>query len=159
VIAEPVVEPHRPLAQRQQAFLESADGNIRLGMSVDDALDIRAAHIDCAVDHVSGPVGFVFGRLDEIAVEIHFQEVRRGDLVEHQRHRVDQEMVRLARHAGGIVHQYQIVPAEMRNQPIARGEIDPHRPFFRSDIAGSGGRPRFEGVHLLFSVGRQFRRA
>src|SRR5215831_11760193 len=56
-------------------------------------------------------------------------------------------MVRLTRHPRGIVRQDQVVPAKMGDQPVAGGEIDPHRPFFRADMARSFRKSRFEGVH------------
>src|ERR1700756_520929 len=120
-------------------------------MSVNDALDIRAAQINRTMDYISGTVGFVFGGRNEITVEIHLQEVRRGDLVEHQPHWIDQEMVGLARYPRRIVRQDQIVPAEMRDQPIAGSEIDPHGPFLWSNVAGPCRELWFECVHWYFS--------
>src|SRR5262249_46288962 len=55
-------------------------------------------------------------------------------------------VVGLARYSRRIMREDQIVPAEMRDQPVTGGEIDPHRPFLRADVA----RPRgldIERVH------------
>ena len=135
VVSEPVVEPHRPLRERQQPLFQRADRDVGLGMGVDDALDVGPAEIDRAMNDDPGVDRLIFGRLDQMAVRnIDFQQVRGGDLVEHQPGGVDQHLVGVARHPRRIMGQYQIVPAEMRDQPVAGGEIDPHRPFFRADM-------------------------
>src|SRR6516162_661052 len=58
-------------------------------------------------------------------------------------------MARLTRHPRRIVGQDQVVPAEMGEQAVAGGEIDPHLPLLGSDGARSPGRPGFECVHLV----------
>jgi hypothetical protein len=114
---------------------------------MDDAFDIRPAEIDRAVDHHAGIDRLVFRFADQIAVEIDLEDVRRGNLVEHQPHRVDQHVLGLARHPRRIMREDQVVPAEMRDEAIAGGEVDPYRPFLGADMA----RPRgldVERVHL-----------
>jgi hypothetical protein len=118
-------------------------------MGVDHAFDIRSAHVDRTMDHVTGAVGLVFGRFDKIAVEIHLQQVRGGDLVEHQPHRVDQEMVRLSRNPPRIVRQDQIVPTEVGEQTIAGGEVDPYLPLLGTDVGRSVRDVGFKRVHLF----------
>src|SRR6516225_8282236 len=48
--------------------------------------------------------------------------------------------------------QDQVVPTKMRDQSVTGCEIDPDRPFFGADIAGSGGKPGFESVQWFCSV-------
>jgi hypothetical protein len=80
-----------------------------------------------------------------------FQEAGSRDLVEQQAHRIDQELVLRPRHTRRDVAEDQISHAEMGNQPIAGGEIDPHRPLCRIDIARLRRKPRFKRVHGCFS--------
>src|SRR5262245_50804968 len=86
-------------------------------MRVDDAFDFRPAEIYRAVDHKAGVVWLVFRRLDLVAIDIDLDQVRRGDLVEHQSHRINQELAGFARHARRIMREDQIVPAKMANEP------------------------------------------
>src|SRR6516162_5898426 len=68
--------------------------------------------------------------------------------MEHQPHGVDQEMVRLAGYTRRIVGQDQVVPSEMREQPVAGGKIDPYLPLLRIDCARSIGKSCFNRVHF-----------
>ena len=78
VIAEPTVEPHGPLRQRQQPLFEHADGDVGLGMRVDHALHVGPRQIDRAVDDDTGVDRLVFRRLDQMPVgNIDLQQVRR----------------------------------------------------------------------------------
>ena len=114
VVAEPVVEPHRPLRQRKEALFQRSDRDVPLGVGVYDALDVRPAQIDRAMDDDPGVDRLVFGRLDQMAVaDVDLQQVRSGDLVEHQPRRVDQHLVGMARYPRRIMGQHQIVPTEM----------------------------------------------
>lgn len=56
VIADPVIEPHRILVDRQQAAFERGDGEAGLGMGVEDTVDVMAGGMDRAVDCVPGGV-------------------------------------------------------------------------------------------------------
>ena len=90
MVAEAVVEAHRPLRKRQQPLFQRADRDVGLGMGVDDAFDVGPAEIDRPVDHDAGIDRLIFGGLDQMTVgDIDLQEVRGGDLVEHQPRGVD----------------------------------------------------------------------
>jgi hypothetical protein len=117
-------------------------------MGVDDAFDIGPAEIDRAVNDDAGVDRLVFGGLDQMAVRnIDLQQVRGGDLVEHQPRRVDQHLVGGAGHPRRIVRQDEVVPGEMLDQPIAGGKIDPHLPFLGADMRRPMRNVWFERVH------------
>ena len=75
-----------------------------------------------------------FGEL--VAVEINLHQTRCGDFVEHQAIGVDQKMMLRPRDPRRNVSVDQIVPAVMRDQAIACGEIDPLVPFSLGHIRG-----------------------
>ena len=125
-------------------------------MRVDDAFDVRPRQIDRAVDDDAGIDRFVFRRLDQGAVRnIDLEQVRSGDLVEHQARRIDQHLIGGPRHPRGIVRQHEIVPAEMRDQPIAGGEIDPHRPLLGADMARARRKSGLQCIHDLLPRNRR----
>src|SRR5262245_59811813 len=107
-------------------------------MGVDDAIDVVASGMDRAVNDEPGFVHGSVWLLDEIAVEIDLDEVRSGHLLEQQPETVEQEMTWLARNARRNVGVDQIGPAEMLDQPVARGEIDALLPFGGIDVRPCG---------------------
>src|SRR5215510_6830735 len=103
-------------------------------MGVDDAIDVVASAMDRAVNDEPGFVHGSVWLLDEIAVEIDLDEVRSGHLLEQQPETVEQEPTGLARNARRNVGVDQVGPAEMLDQPVARGEIDALLPFGGIDV-------------------------
>ena len=94
--------------------------------------DVVARGVDRAVDHEARRVDRV-RRLSRPSrpCEVDLHQARRGDLVEDHPVRVDQEVVLGARHARGDVGEDEVVPAEMRDEAVARGEIDAQCQLFR----------------------------
>src|SRR5262245_35275022 len=107
-------------------------------MSVDDAIDVAASAVDCAVNDEPGFVHGSVRLLDEIAIEIDLDEVRGRHLLEQQPETVEQEMTGLARNARRNVGVDQIGPTEMLHQAVARGEIDALLPFGGIDVRPCG---------------------
>ena len=72
----------------------------------------------------------LYGALGElVAVEVDLDQTGSGDFVEHQAVGIDQEMMLRSRHPRRDVGVDQIVPAVMRDEAIAGGEIDALAPF------------------------------
>src|SRR5262245_49491524 len=107
-------------------------------MGVDDAIDVVASAVDCAVNDEPGLVHGSVRLLDEIAIEIDLDEVRGRHLLEQQAETVEQEMTGLARNARRNVGVDQIGPTEMLHQAVARGEIDALLPFGGIDVRPCG---------------------
>src|SRR5262245_3431183 len=115
-------------------------------MGMDDAIDILAPAVDGAVDDEARLMHGRVRVLDEIAVEIDLDQVRRRHLVEQEPKTVEQEMPGLARHPRRDVGIDQVGPAEMLDQPVAGGEIDALLPLRWFDLRSGG---RADGGHAL----------
>jgi len=86
-----------------------------------------------AVDHETGDVRDMRPVIDDLAVDIQPDQVRRGDLVVAQTIRIDQEVPVVAVDRQRRVRVDQLGPAEMIHHPVAGGELYPLRPFLRAD--------------------------
>ena len=78
-----------------------------------------------AVDHEARRVDRVRRIVDLLPVLVDLDQARRGDLVEEHPVGVDQEVVLAARHTRGDVGEDQVVPPEVGDEAVTRGEIDP----------------------------------
>ncbi len=134
VIADAAVEELRMLAERQQSVLHGRHGDARLGVGVDHAIHVLALAVNRAVDHESGLVHGRIGLVDQVAVEIDLDQVRRRHLLEQEPEAVEQEMPGLARHARRDVGVDQVGPAEMLDQSVAGREVDALLPFGRAHV-------------------------
>ena len=92
VVAHAAVEQLRVLAEREEPVLHGGDRDAGLGMGVDDAVDVLAAAVDRAVDDEARLVHGRVGLVDQVAVEIDLDQVRRRHLVEQEPEAVEQEM-------------------------------------------------------------------
>jgi len=86
---------------------------------MDGAVDGEATRIDAEIRRI----------VEDVAVVVDLHQVRGLDLVEHQAIGVDQEPVLFTGSAGRDVGVDKVGPAEMRDQPVAGGEINAHLPF------------------------------
>ena len=80
-------------------------------------------------------------------MQIDAHEIRGSDFLEHQSIRIDQKIV-TARHARRDVREDQIIPAEVRDQPIAGGEIDAGRPLLGRHLIADIERDVVDDAHL-----------
>jgi hypothetical protein len=92
-----------------------------------------------AVDRETGGIDRPGRVFHLVAVMIHLDQTRGGDLIEQHAIGVDQEMLG-AGHARTDVREHQIVPVEVRHQPVGGSKVDAHRPFLGGMAAGVGGR-------------------
>ena len=79
-----------------------------------------------------------------VALHVHLDQARRGDLVEHQAIGVDEEMVLThPRHRfgqlGADVGEDQVAPSVQGHQAVAGGKVAPQLPFFGADDFLEGG--------------------
>ncbi len=100
--------------------------------------------MDGAVDNVASVVDAQAGRvIDEGAVDVDLDQIGRGDLVEQQAKRVDQEVLIRPRHPRGKVRVDVVGPAFQGGDPVSRRQFHPHLPLFRADpiahVAGVDG--------------------
>ena len=95
------------------------------------------------------PAGLMSYGLSSVFVpfEVDAHQARRSDLLEHEAVRIDQEVVR-AGHARRDVREHQIVPTEMRHEPIAGREVDARRPFLRRDLVANVAERVVDDPHL-----------
>ena len=97
------------------------------------------------VDDEAGFVDAVLGGIDAIAVEIDLDQVGGRHLVIIEAIGIDQKMMVRTRHPGGQMAVDQFGPAEIINQVIGGGEIDPDPPL----AIGPGGGMGVGGVTAL----------
>ena len=128
VISQFVVDLHRVLADRAQSALEHGCAGTRAGMGMHGAIGIRASLVDRTVDREAG---FVEAPLtaDHLAVEIHLDQARRGDLMEHFLIVIDEEMVGFSRHAHRHMGGQNVGPAEVVADAIQRCKVAARLPF------------------------------
>ena len=150
VIGEIVGDEMRGLVQRQQAFHAARDRGAVGRVQMKHAAGILAHFMDRRMDGEAGRVDAVVALGELVAVEIDLDQAGGGDLVEHQPVGIDQEMMFRSRHARGDVGIDQIIPAIMRDQPIAGGEIDPLGPFGLRHVRGHFLQARFRWRHDRF---------
>ena len=121
------------LADGQHALLLRSDGDTRGGMGVQHARHIVANFMDGTVDGVARRIDFVGAVHQFVAGLIDLDQAGRGDLVEHQPIRVDQEIIG-ARHLGRDMGEDQVIPAMQRHQAIAGRQVDAGLPFGSADL-------------------------
>ncbi|SPA30435.1 hypothetical protein CBM2637_B100267 [Cupriavidus taiwanensis] len=138
VIGEPAQREHRLLRDRQQPLLLRGHGDAVRGMRVHHAADFGPRLVHGAVDDEAGRVDVIRRVQHGLAVVVHLDQARRRDLVEHHAVRVDQELVRRVRHARRDMREDQVVPAEVRHQPVRGRQVDAHLPFGVGDAVFYG---------------------
>jgi signal transduction histidine kinase len=123
VVAERGEGDGRLLRDGQEAVLLRRHRDAGRRVDVEDAGDVAARRVDGAVDHEAGRVHRIRARLELLAARVDLHEARRGDLVEQHSVGVDEEAVSFAGEAHGDVREHQIVPAEMGDEAVARGQV------------------------------------
>src|SRR5712691_10894532 len=93
-------------------------------MGVENTGDVVACGMHRAVNDEPRLIDRVLAALDKIAVEVDFDQARGSDFAEMQPVRIDEEMVIPSWNARRDMGEDEIVHAEMRDQPIAGGELD-----------------------------------
>jgi hypothetical protein len=121
---EVVGDELRGLVHRQQALHAAGDRRAIRRVQMKHAAGVLAHLVDRRMDGKAGRVDAVFAFAELVAVEIDLHQARRGDFLEHQAVRVDQEVMVGAGDARRDVGVDQIVPAIECDQAIAGGEID-----------------------------------
>ena len=137
VIGEVAGDELRGLIERQQAFHATRDRGAVRRMQMHHAAGILAHFMDRGMNGEAGRVDLVIAFGELVAVEVDLDEARRGDLVEHQAVRIDQEVMLGAGHARRDMGVNQIVPAVQGDEAIGSGEIDPLRPFGLAHMRGN----------------------
>src|SRR5262249_4979467 len=106
----------------------------RSGMGVRDADDFWTRAVNRAVNHKASLIDTEPGRIvDDVAVVIDLDQIRRAHFIPQQAERIEQKMMIRPRHACGDVGVNQIGHAEMRSAAIRRREIDADIPLFGAD--------------------------
>ena len=95
--------------------------------------------VDGAVDDEAGRVEAVLAGFDEVAFEVDLHQVGGGDLVVAQTVGVDQKMVIRSRHPQGDVAIDQLAPAQVMEDPVGGGELDPQVALVAEGRAGVDG--------------------
>ena len=134
VIPEAREHGDRMLREGQQARALGRHGHAVQGVGMEDALGVVSRGVDRAVNHEAGGVHGKRRVLHLVALQIDLDQAGRRDLVEEQPVRVDEELVGGARHPRRDVREHQVLPAEVRHEPVAGSQIDAHRPFFRRHL-------------------------
>ena len=135
VVGDVFAHDHGGLADRQQAFLLRGDGHALVCVEVHHDGRIFAGGVDGRVDGEAGGIDHRVGFLDDVAVQIDFDEGGGGNLLEEVTIWVDQEMMLRARDPVGDMGEDHVVPAVEGRQTVQGGEIDPRFPFRFADRA------------------------
>ncbi len=139
VVADPAVQPHRVLGQREQTFRQGRQRHLGLGVQVHHAAGVPPGRVDGAVDDEAGRVRLVSAAVaDDVPVQVDLDQAGRGDLVESKAKGVDQEVVIGPGHPRGDVRVHEVVPAEQGAQLVGGGEVAPHCDLGRAAFAGLG---------------------
>jgi hypothetical protein len=75
---------------------------------------------------------------DFLALQIDLHQAGGGDLVEEHPVGVDEELILGPGHPDGDVREDEILPAEVRHQPVAGRKVDTHSPFLGRDLVLEG---------------------
>ena len=134
VVAQAREHRDRMLGDGEQARPLRRDGDAVQRVRVQHALGVVARGVDGAVDDEARGVDGKGRVLELLALLVDLDQARGGDLVEEHAVRIDQELVRRARHPRRDVGEHEVLPAEACHEPVAGGEIHPHRPFFGRDL-------------------------
>jgi len=129
MIADQVPVEQRGLADRQKPLGLRRDARPGRGVGVDDAGQIVAFAVNAGMDHVSRRVDRRRLGIDRGAIQVHLDQRRGRDLLVERAEGVEQEMRLGPRDAGRNVVVDQVVHAEMRDQPVGGGQVDPGLPF------------------------------
>ena len=87
------------------------------------SMGILARHVDRAVNGETGGIDRVRRRFHRAALKVDLDQIGRGDFVEHQAIRVDQEVMLRPRQAHRDVGEDQVGHAKVRDQAIAGGQF------------------------------------
>jgi hypothetical protein len=82
-----------------------------------------------------------------VSGEVHLDQAGSRDLVEQHAVGIDQEVVLRPGHPRGDVGEHEVVPAVMRHETVAGGEIDALRPFGLAHAGSDRRIGRFVGAH------------
>ena len=156
VVREAAGEAHRVLRERQQPLLLRRHRETRAAVRVDDAADVVRARAWIAL-WITKPAGLIpspLGSSTMSPVERDHDEGGRGDLLEQQAVRIDQEARRASGNARRDVRVDQVRHPVVRDQPIARGEIDARAPFRRARLAAASAAAVGRRAGLIASLAR-----
>ena len=143
VIAEPVVKAQFVLGERQDAFGQARGRHALDRVGVGRADQVVPGHVDARMNGEARSIDTVTARIQQhVAVHVHLDQRRGGDLREHHAERVQQEVVVRSWHAGGEVGAAQVGEAVPRRQAVECREFDADFPLLRRDLVldGRGGR-------------------
>lgn len=135
VIADAVVKAHGMLRNHEQASLLRGHRDAGRGMRMHDAGRVVADAMDGAMDDEAGGVDAQAGLVQQdAAVDVHLDQVGRGDLVEHQAVGIDQEVRLGAGNPGRDMRIDVVGHAHFDSQVVGRGEIHAHCPFLGRNL-------------------------
>ena len=122
------------LRDGEQARPLRRDGDAVQRVRVEHAFGVVARGVDGAVDDEARGVDRKGRVIELLTLLVDLDQARGGDLVEEHAVGIDQELVRRARHPRRDVGEHEVLPAKACHEPVAGGEIHPHRPFFGRDL-------------------------
>lgn len=102
-------------------------------MGVHDAIDIRARHVSAAVDIEAGHVEMLLVA-DDVAVEVHLDQARSGNLVEQVAVTIDEEGIFFPGNARRQVRINEIGHPQVIQDVVKRRQITALLPFCFTDF-------------------------
>ena len=103
MIANPIVELHADLCQRQETALHRCDRNALWGVMMDDAVDIRSGVVDRPMNDRGRLICLEGLILDGAPVTADSDQLSRRDFIEMKSERIKKNPVRIARKSGGMM--------------------------------------------------------
>ena len=136
VIADVTGQTHGVLRDRQETMFLRGDTDAGGGMRVDHAVDLRAAAMHGAMNHIAGLIDTQARRIiNDFTLGGDLDQIRGGDFVPQQAESVNQKVMLFTGHARRDMRVDEVGHTKVRSQPVTGGEIDAHLPLLRADAA------------------------
>jgi hypothetical protein len=120
----------RLLRNGEHATTLRADRHAGAGVRMEDALDVLTPGVYGAVDYESGTVDWQRRLAHLLALLVHEDKRRGGDLLEEQTVGIDEEVMLRPGKAGTDVREHEVGPAVAGNEPIAGRQVAAQLPLF-----------------------------
>jgi hypothetical protein len=146
VVSQVLQNENGLLREGQNAILLRRHGDAVQGVGVQYALDIVTRAVNGAVNGEARRIDRPGAVAHFVSLHVDFDQAGSGDLIEHHAVGIDEKVEFGSRHAGGDVGEDQVIPMEMRDQPIGGSQVDANCPLFRREAGGgvAGGRNGFQ---------------
>ena len=129
MIANPIVELHADLCQRQETALHRCYRNALWGVMMDDAVDVRSGVVDRPMNDRGRLICLEGLILDGAPVSADSDQLSCRDFIEMKSERTKKNPVRIARKSGGMMCEDSVPQILQVKKLIAGRQINPEFPL------------------------------